>query len=853
MRQDVFSLSDRKKILYILSFFSVLGNIIDVVTDSYSLINICINVVFILLVISTLVINRFEKISTLKAFAIIVYSLLLNILASWILSAIFHDINEFSSLRTIIISCVLLPISGFLLGRKHSVYIGIAILFFIAASTLISKSDYMQKNFFFLIMLSAGYTYGIYYIISILEKGFENEEKLLNELESRNKDISFINKLAIKLADFTPENDFTPSILKDIKKHTEAKLAVFCEYDESQKALIVKSIEGDGVILKSAIKIGGEKILNTISPVSPETYNRIVSKRIEALESFTEVTFGAIPESTNQMLKKLTGINNIYALALIVSGKLYGTTMLAFTKKQKLPTSELLKSYSHLVALTLRRSIAEKALIINENELRCITDNISDVVFTTDMDLKTKYVSPSIFKLTGESPEAYINKKIERKHPIDSLRVIKSVLTEELEKEKNSTEDKNRTRIIEIELYKKDGNKIYVSTHLSFIRDNQGNAIGFQGITRDITAQKKAEIALLESRMKLNTVVETIPDLLFHFNREGKFVNFYQTNKTHQLFIEPRNFIGKSIYEVLEKPLADKIQKAISKTLHKNSYEFEYEVFRDELKYYHARCAQLNENETIVISSDISKLKKSEIQLKQNSEELKQLNADKDRFMQILAHDLRNPFNVLLGFSDLLLRNFKNYDDDLIKYYLDIIKQTSEKTYLMLDELLLWSKSQAGKLPFEPSSISLSELIAAIYSETKTNAQRKNITIKLSVPDNFQIVADCNMLKTVIRNLVSNAIKFTRKDGEIKIMSHIDSGNVVIAVADNGVGINKTDQAKLWNSSKPHTTVGTENEKGTGLGLLLCKDFVEKHGGKIWVESEEGFGSNFKIQLPLLN
>lgn len=853
MRQDVFSLSDRKKILYILSFFSVLGNIVDIATDSDSLINVCINIAFILLVISTLALNRFEKISTLKAFAIIVYSLLINILASWILSALFFETNEFSPLRTIIISCVLLPISGFLLGRKHSVYIGSAILFFIAASALVSKSDYMQKNIFFLIMLSTGYTYGIYYIISILEKGFENEEKLLNELESRNNDISFINKQAIKLADFSPENDFAPSILKDIKRHTDAKLAVFCEYDENQKALIVKSVEGDGVILKSAIKIGGEKILNTVSPISPEAYNRIVSKRIEALDSFTEVTFGAIPESTNQMLKKLTGISNIYALALIVSGKLYGTTMLAFTKKQKQPTSELLKSYSHLVALTLRRSIAEKALIINENELRRITDNISDVVFTTDLDLKTKYVSPSILKLTGENPEAYINKKIEKKHPIDSLRIIKSLLTEELGKERNSNEDKNRTRIIEVELFKKDGSKIFVSTHLSFIRDNAGNPIGFQGITRDITAQKKAEIKLLESRMKLNTVVETIPDLLFHFNREGKFVNFYQTNKTHQLFIDPSKFIGKSIYEVLDKPLADKINKAISKTLHKNSYEFEYQVFRDELKYFHARCAQLNENEIIIISSDISKLKKSEIKLKQNSEELKQLNADKDRFMQILAHDLRNPFNVLLGFSELLLRNFKNYDDDLIKNYLGIIKQTSEKTYIMLDELLLWSKSQAGKLPFEPTSIILSDLIASIYSETQTNAQRKNITIKLSVLDNFQIIADGNMLKTVIRNLVSNAIKFTRKDGEIRIFSHLDNGKVVIAVADNGVGISKADQEKLWNNCNPHTTIGTDNEKGTGLGLLLCKDFVEKHGGKIWVESEEGFGCEFKIQLPLLN
>lgn len=853
MEQDVFNLSDRKKLLYILSFFSLLGNIVDIVTYSNSIVNVTINTVFICLVIVVLILNKLSSLSTKKSFTIIIYSLLLNVIMSWALETFNTEFNEFTALRTIIITSVLLPISGFILGKKHSVLIGAVIVAFIVEISFLTENSYIQRNIFFLTILVAGYTYGIYYIISILNKGFDNEEKLLGELSQRNNDISFINKLSLKLADFSPENDFIPSILKEIVQHTDAKVAVFCEYDENQKALVVKSIEADGVILKSAIKIGGEKILNTVSPVSPEAYKRITSNKIELLDSFTEVSFGAIPESTNQMLQKLTGISNIYALAFIVSGKLYGTTMLAFKKNQKLPSNELLKSYSHLVALTLRRSFAEKALIINENQLRCITDNISDVVFTTDLDLNTKYVSPSIFKLTGETPEAYINKKIERKHPIDSLRLIKSTLTKELEKEKNPNIDKNRTRIIEVELYKKDGSKIYVSTHLSFIRDNQGNAIGFQGITRDITARKKAEIALLESRMKLNTVVETIPDLLFHFNREGLFVNFYQTSKTHQLFVEPSKFIGKSIYEVLDKPLADKIQKAINKTLHKNSYEFEYEVFRDELKYFHARCAQLNENEIIIISSDISKLKKSEIQLKQNSEALKLLNADKDRFMQILAHDLRNPFNVLLGFSDLLLRNFKNYDEDLIKYYLDIIKQTSERTYIMLDELLLWSKSQAGKLPFEPTSINLSDLIASIYSETQTNAQRKNITIKLSVPENFQIIADGNMLKTVIRNLVSNAIKFTRKDGEITINTHLDESKVVIAIADNGVGISKTDQEKLWNISNPHTTVGTDNEKGTGLGLLMCKDFVEKHGGKIWVESEEGFGSNFKIQLPLLN
>lgn len=852
MKQDIFNLSDRKKTLYILSFFSVLGNIVDIATDSNSLINLLINIAFIGLVTTTLLLNHFSKINTLKSFAIIVYSLMLNILFSWILSTIYIEINEFSSLRTIIITCVLLPISGFLLGKKHSIYIGAIILAFVAVSSFLSESDYIQRNTLFLIMLVSGYTYGIYFIISILEKGFKNEEQLLDELENRNNDITFINKLSLKLAYFSPENDFIPSILQDIKKHTESKLAVFCEYDDNQKALIVKSIEVDGVILKSAIKIGGEKILNTVSPISPEAYKRIVTEKIEVLDSFTELSFGAIPETTNQMLKKLTGINSIYALSLIVSGKLYGTTILAFQKNQQLPSIELLKSYSHLVALTLRRSFAEKALVINENNLRCITDNISDVVFTTDLDLNTTYVSPSIQKLTGETPENYTNKKIEKKHPTDSLRIIQSAFIEELEKEKDPNIDKKRTRIIEVELYKADGSKIYVSTHLSFIRGENGNPIGIQGITRDITKRKIAENALLESRRKLNTIMETIPDLLFHFNREGQFINFYQTSKTHQLYIQPTEFIGKSIYDVFDKALAEKIQKAIKKTLHKNSYEFEYELTTNETRYYHARFAQLNENEVIAISSDISKLKKSEIQLKQYSENLKKLNADKDRFMQILAHDLKNPFNALLGFTELLQNNFEEYDNELIKYYLDIIRQTTDRTHTLLDELLLWSKAQAGILPFEPERLNLQGIIEKIIEDTQPNAQRKKISLQNSLAKDTPVFADSNMLKTILRNLVSNAVKFSKTEGTIDLNAEIIDNHILINVLDNGVGLSKEDQEKLWDYSKPHTTLGTDNEKGTGLGLLICKEFVEKHNGLIWVESEKDKGCNFKIKLPLL-
>lgn len=279
MEQDVFNLSDRKKLLYILSFFSVLGNVVDIVTYSNSVVNISINTVFISLVIAVLALNKISSLSTKKTFTIIIYSLLLNVIMSWALETFYIEFNELTALRSIIIITILLPISGLILGKKHSVLIGASISAFIVTIGLMSENSYIQRNIFFLTMLAAGYTYGIYSIISILNKSFDNEEKLLGELAQRNSDITFINKLSLKLADFSPENDFIPSTLKEIAQHTDAKVAVFCEYDENQKALVVKNIEADGVILKSAIKIGGEKILNTVSPVSPQAYSRIVNNK----------------------------------------------------------------------------------------------------------------------------------------------------------------------------------------------------------------------------------------------------------------------------------------------------------------------------------------------------------------------------------------------------------------------------------------------------------------------------------------------------------------------------------------------------------------------------------------------
>ena len=243
----------------------------------------------------------------------------------------------------------------------------------------------------------------------------------------------------------------------------------------------------------------------------------------------------------------------------------------------------------------------------------------------------------------------------------------------------------------------------------------------------------------------------------------------------------------------------------------------------------------------------------NEYKIQQKNNELEKLNSDKDQFLQILAHDLKNPFSSIMGFSDLLLKNVHKYDINRIEKQLLLLNKATHNTFNLLEDLLLWSKAQSGKLPIEAKNIMLSKIFSEIINNSKAQADEKNISINYLETENINVFADINMLKTILRNLVSNAIKFTNENGHINIYTEKKQKSVIIIVSDDGVGIDENKLPNLWNFTYSISTNGTANEKGTGLGLLLCKDFVEKHGGKIWVESELGKGSNFKFTIPIFN
>jgi len=232
---------------------------------------------------------------------------------------------------------------------------------------------------------------------------------------------------------------------------------------------------------------------------------------------------------------------------------------------------------------------------------------------------------------------------------------------------------------------------------------------------------------------------------------------------------------------------------------------------------------------------------------------LEKLNIDKDRFISILGHDLKNPFSNILGFSEILTDEINSLNSDEIKEIAGNINKSARITNNLLEGILMWARTQQGSIPFKPQNLSLSATCENILEILNPNAKAKNITINHSATEHITVFADDDMLKAILRNLVSNAIKFTNKNGAININATQTDSNVTISISDNGIGIKPDNLAKLFDISQVLTTKGTSGETGTGLGLLLCKEFVEKHGGKIWVESEVGKGSDFKFTLPIFN
>jgi len=410
-----------------------------------------------------------------------------------------------------------------------------------------------------------------------------------------------------------------------------------------------------------------------------------------------------------------------------------------------------------------------------------------------------------------------------------------------------------------------DGQRHLIEPIKTPMYNSNGKLIGVLGVARDMTERKLAEEAIKDSQTKLSLALKIahlgsweydVANDLFTFN--DLFYSIFRTNASQVggFTMSSADYAKRFVHSEELAIVGKEINKSIETAEPDYVRQFEHRIlyFDGEVGYITVRFAIVKDDKgkTIKlfgINQDITERIHTEIELKQSESQLREINATKDKFFSIIAHDLRGPFSVFLGFTEIMSLDIQNLTIEEIQNYSETMRDSATNLYRLLENLLQWSKMQQGTIPFNPEVWPLLQLIDESISMEP--ARSKGISITYDIPDTIEICADNNMLQTVIRNLVSNAVKFTPKCGKISVSAKVlTDKSVEISVKDSGIGISQEMLGNLFKLDVQTNRLGTNGEPSSGLGLLLCKEFIEKHGGTIYVESVVGKGSEFKIILP---
>ena len=493
------------------------------------------------------------------------------------------------------------------------------------------------------------------------------------------------------------------------------------------------------------------------------------------------------------------------------------------------------------------RKQAEMTLRESEKKYRLVVENVGEGIGFVNTDEEFVVVNSAAERIFGVGKGELLGRNLKGFLSEEQYLAILS---------QTKIRKKGQESTYEFELTRPNGEKrsIFIIAVPQF--DDSNKFIGTHGIFRDITEQKKAEQALMESNIKFLSLANNISGYIAYVNADTLQYEFVNDLYKKSFGIPEEKIIGSHIKDVIGEANYQFALKYINEVksgksvFYENTFDFASGKRWIQTNYAPVTDSTGHITSIAVLSFDITESKQVQQALKNNERKLYQLNTDKDRFISILGHDLKNPFGNILGFSELLTDEIESLNKEEIEDIAKNINKSAKITYNLLEEILLWAKTQQGKIPFKPQILSFKDICKDTLEILISNANAKNISLNCSSSEQINVFADNEMLKTVLRNLVSNAIKFTKTGGAIIINAEVNPDNVTISVSDNGNGIPPENLAKLFNISEVLTTKGTAGETGTGLGLLLCKDFVEKLGGKIWVESESGKGSRFSFTMP---
>lgn len=506
------------------------------------------------------------------------------------------------------------------------------------------------------------------------------------------------------------------------------------------------------------------------------------------------------------------------------------------------------------LAMVLTSSLKE-----SEEKLRQITNNMSDVVFTTDKQLITNYISPSIKKLTGYSVEEYMKLTMEQRHPASSVEKIYKAFKEEMENEQNPHIDKSRTRVIELEHYKSDGSLITTLLHISFLRDDQGNLSGIQGVTHDITERKNAERELYEKTAYLENLVNyaNAPIVVWNSNNIITRVNAAFEQLTGR---SAQEVVGSKIDILFPESTHKKSVNHINQTKKGNRWEtVEIEILCKDgtiktLLWNSANIYDQSDNSlnaTIAQGFDITEVKHANAALVVAKERAEESDRLKTAFINNISHEIRTPLNGILGFGQLL--SDSRLEQDERESYYELLKNSSDRLIQAVTDNLDIAQISSGTLTVNNICVNIRPLYDELL-EYATGMARSNPNIEVvgSAPhsvNDLSVYTDRELLKKAVSHLISNAVKFT-ENGTITIGLNIAPHSIEFYVSDTGRGINPEKTEEIFKPYYQEATNMNRGFEGSGLGLAIVKGIAELLGGDVVVESQMGAGSTFYFSIP---
>ncbi|MBN2275145.1 MAG: PAS domain S-box protein [Bacteroidales bacterium] len=552
-----------------------------------------------------------------------------------------------------------------------------------------------------------------------------------NELYEKNKLLSALFDYSVKLSRVSFSENFYIIAASELKKIFSAFAVTISIYNPEKSELILQYSTFSESQRSKAMKLIGHNLEGMCFKLSQDMHDEMLAKWVKTMYSLNELTFGSISPVMGKLLEKAFKMEWFSSISLQDKQTLIGSAVIFGKKGTKPPSDEELKGFSGVTAVTLSRWINEQEVLQTEMKFKSLAENMKDVLWQSDNKANILYFSPSGMKILGYSPEEM---KIISFIDIISRETYESI-SKMIAKQKKLT-GKNKplnSFAFEIEIFRRDGVKFWAEIVSNPVYNHLGYLTGYQGVARDITERKAAEL-----------------------------------------------------------------------------------------------------------------------KIKEQYERLEQLNAEKDKLFSIIAHDLKGALHGFLGYSKYMADRIHSLSMDKLEEYSKTIRTIALDMNELLENLLEWSMMQRERINYTPENFNFNDILENSLRIIDQQAQHKEINIVRNTIPDLKVFADYQMITCVIRNLVSNAVKFTNRHGKIEILNAESTDHFVeIMIRDNGIGIEKDTLERLFKIDNVMKTPGTEGESSTGLGLIICHEYISKHRGKIWIESEVNKGTCVHFTLPI--